>query len=102
MPRLEGITGLAEADTSSAAPDLALAALAATKSYTTSAVIVFLLYWLFWLPGLIFNLVYLRDARRMERLAGTSLPGAGCLTIMLAVNLIGLVLVGVIGYILLR
>ncbi|MCY4526941.1 MAG: hypothetical protein OXB89_10075 [Anaerolineaceae bacterium] len=54
-------------------------ALARDKSYTTSAFVTLVAYWLMWLPGLILNIVYLREARENERVAGHSLPGVGCL-----------------------
>jgi len=62
------------------------------KSYTGSAVLVFFLYWLFYLPGLIVNYMYLQEAKRMEKVAGKSLPGTGCLSVMLWVNVIAIVL----------
>jgi hypothetical protein len=57
------------------------------KSYTGNAVITFILYWLFWLPGLIVNYMFYSEAKNMERKAGQSLPGVGCLTIMLYLNI---------------
>ncbi|MEW5945296.1 MAG: hypothetical protein AB1742_03775 [bacterium] len=58
--------------------------LARMKSYTGAAVLVFVLYWFFWLPGLIVNYIYMKEAERMEKLAGQRLPGTGCLTVMFA------------------
>jgi cytosine/uracil/thiamine/allantoin permease len=62
------------------------------KSYTGSAVLVFILYLVFWLPGLIVNLMYYNEAKRMQRIAGQSLPGVGCLSVMLWLNVIAIVL----------
>jgi CDP-diglyceride synthetase len=62
------------------------------KSYTGNAVLTFILYWFFWLPGLIVNYMFYSEAKRMERTAGQSLPGVGCLSIMLFLNAIVLVL----------
>lgn len=62
------------------------------KSYTGSAFIAFFLYWLLWLPGLIANYMFYSEAKRMERTAGQSLPGVGCLSIMLWLNIISVVL----------
>jgi len=62
------------------------------KSYTGPSVLVFILYWLFWLPGLIVNYMYYKEAKRMEQLAGESLPGVGCLSVMLWLNVIGIAL----------
>jgi hypothetical protein len=67
-------------------------AMAKTKSYTGAAVLVFILYWVFWLPGFIVNLIYYNEAKKMEKVAGQSLPGMGCLTIQLALGIIGLIL----------
>jgi hypothetical protein len=79
-------------------------AIARTKSYTTQAVLTFVLYLVFWLPGVIANVLFLMDAKDMEKRAGHSLPGVGCLTFMLiaqAVALLGggacFVLVMVLG-----
>ena len=66
--------------------------MARMKSYTGSAVLTFFLYLLFWFPGLIVNFVYLNEAKRMEKVAGQSLPGTGCLSVMLWLNIIGFAL----------
>jgi hypothetical protein len=63
-------------------------AMASTKSYVGSAVVTFVAYMFFWLPGLIFNIMYLQDARRMERVAGHSLSGVGCLWLLLILNVV--------------
>ncbi len=67
-------------------------AAARMKSYTGSAVIVFVLYIFFFLPGLIVNYIYYKEAKRMQQIAGQSLPGQGCLGFMLWLNVIFLVL----------
>jgi len=67
-------------------------ALAGSKSYVSAAVITFVAYIFFWLPGLIFNIMYINDARRTQEIAGHSLPGVGCLWALLIINLLGLVL----------
>lgn len=69
---------------------------ARTKSYTTQAVITMLLYFVFWLPGLIANVLFLMDARRMQRIAGQSLSGVGCLWILLAIQIIPVLIACVI------
>lgn len=66
------------------------------KSYTGAAVVVFILYWLFWLPGTVVNYVYYQEAKRMERIAGNSLPGVGCLSALLWLNVVG-VAVALVG-----
>lgn len=65
-------------------------ALARDKSYTTSAIITLIAYWVMWLPGLILNVIFLREARANERIAGHSLPGVGCLRWLLILNLVWL------------
>jgi hypothetical protein len=67
-------------------------AIAQNKSYVSSAVITFVTYWFLWLPGLIFNIMYLQDARKSERIAGQSLPGTGCLWILLIINVLAVLL----------
>lgn len=49
------------------------------QSYTSKAVIALVLYFVLWIPGLIANILFYSEAKRMERIAGNSLPGAGCL-----------------------
>jgi len=61
----------------------ASAAAARLKSYTGQAIVALVVYFIFWPVGLILNLVWRSEAKRMERVAGTSLPGAGCLTWLL-------------------
>lgn len=58
-------------------------ALARTKSYIGPAVLVFFLYTLLYIPGLIINRMYLTEAHEMEQIAGRKLPGTGCLTTLL-------------------
>jgi len=58
-------------------------AMARMKSYIGPAVLVFFLYQIFYLPGLIINLMYLREAKQMEQVAGSELPGTGCLSMMI-------------------
>ena len=65
------------------------------KSYTAAAVLVFFLYWLFYLPGLIVNYIYWKEAKEMEELAGQPLPGRGCLAAMLCFS-VGIIVLGVL------
>ena len=71
-------------------------AAARVKSYTGPSILVLVLYLFLWLPGFIANILYYSDAKRMERVAGHSLPGSGCLTVMLWLNVISFVL-GILG-----
>lgn len=63
-------------------------AMAMNTSYVTPAVITFVAYLFFWFPGLIFNIMYLQDARKKQQQAGTSLSGVGCLWILLIMNFV--------------
>ena len=72
-------------------------ATARLKSFTGPAVLVFFLYWLFYLPGLIVNIMYVNEAKRTEMIAGQKLPGTGCLSIMLWLNIIGIIILVVAG-----
>jgi hypothetical protein len=71
-------------------------AAARLPSFTTKAVAVLALYWMFWIPGFIANVVFHNEARRMERIAGERLPGSGCLATMLWLNIV-LLAIGLIG-----
>jgi hypothetical protein len=66
-------------------------AAARMKSYTGSAILVFFLYWVFWLPGLIANYLFYTEAKKMQKVAGQSLPGMGCLSLMLWINVLAIV-----------
>lgn len=74
---------------------------AATRSYTTPAVITLVLYFVLWIPGLIANLVYWNSARQAEMLTGQAPEGKGCLTALLwvfiIIPLIGIALFVVFG-----
>ena len=52
------------------------------KSYTSAALVTLFLYALI-VPGLIANVLYYREAKERERIAGRTLPGVGFLTVML-------------------
>ena len=70
------------------------------KSYTGAAILVFILYWLFYLPGLIANYIYYQEAKRMERMAGHALPGSGCLAFMFWINVASfaaILIAGILG-----
>ena len=49
------------------------------QSFTNKAVIAFLLYWLGYVPGLIFNVMFLIEAHRVEGETGRTPSGYGCL-----------------------
>ena len=54
-------------------------AVARNKSYVGPAVLTFFLYLLFWIPGLIVNLIYFIDARKKAKIIGAKPSGYGCL-----------------------
>jgi len=58
-------------------------ALASQKSFVTPALLTFLLYVFFYLPGLIFNIIYLQEAEKTARISGEKPSGMGCLQVML-------------------
>ncbi|MFL5761117.1 MAG: zinc-ribbon domain-containing protein [Thermomicrobiales bacterium] len=58
---------------------------AAKRSFLTEAIITFVCYLVFWFPGLIINLVYLREANQVERTTGRAPSGKGCLLALLVV-----------------
>jgi uncharacterized protein involved in cysteine biosynthesis len=60
-------------------------AAAAGRSFTSPAIITLILYFVLWIPGLIANIVFWREAKRVEKLIGRSPEGLGCLTWMLVV-----------------
>jgi hypothetical protein len=57
-------------------------AAARLKSYTDKVVIVIILYFILFLPGLIANSIWHEDGKRMERIAGQALPGVAALGLM--------------------
>ena len=60
------------------------AAMAMQKSYVgTSCLLLFVLYPMFYLPGLIMNIVYLNEAKRIKKLAGIAPTGTGFLSFLL-------------------
>ena len=73
--------------------------LARQKSYTYACVVTMLLYCFLWVPGLIANFLFLKEAERMEVLAGEPLPGAGWLRFMWMVAVaLALLFTFAIGY----
>ncbi len=67
---------------------------AAQKNYTTNAVWGLLLYFFFWVPGLLVNCYYLYDAYQTRRVIGRNPQGMGCLwTTLLLFNGIPLLIV---------
>lgn len=63
---------------------------AGMKSYIGPSILVFFLYLLFYVPGLITNYIFRKEAKRMEKLAGQKLPGTGCLGFMFWLNILNI------------
>ncbi len=61
------------------------------QSFTTKAVIAFLLYWLGYVPGLTFNIMFLMEAHRVQRETQRTPSGLGCLWATLVGGLIPLI-----------
>lgn len=55
------------------------------KSFTTQAVITLVLYIVLWLPGLIANIVFYKEARSIQQITGREPAGKGCLLALLIV-----------------
>ncbi|TVR71581.1 MAG: hypothetical protein EA415_11115 [Sphaerobacteraceae bacterium] len=73
---------------------------AATRDYTTPAVITLILYFVCWLPGIIANVIYYLQAQKDEAMIGRAPQGKGCLLALLLV-FNGLIALGVLVYCLL-
>lgn len=73
-------------------------AMMAQKSYIGASVVVFILYWFFYLPGLIVNAMYLNDASKVAKATGKSPAGRGCLQIMLFLGLIPLIFILIVVF----
>ena len=60
-------------------------ATAAERSFLTEAIVVLVCYLIFWFPGLIANIVFLREAQQVERATSRSPSGKGCLVALLVI-----------------
>ena len=63
-------------------------ALAAQKSFTGRAFLVWFLYWLFWIPGFVMNLVWMNEAGRIKKMTGHSPSGSGCLVFLFVMHVV--------------
>jgi hypothetical protein len=54
----------------------------AGSSFTGKAVITLVLYWIFYVPGLIANILFYKEAREVKRVTGRAPQGMGCLSVM--------------------
>ena len=66
--------------------------LAEQPSYVSSAIIAFFCYTLLYIPGLIMNIKYLREANKTAMLIGHKPKGYGCLISLLITALLALIL----------
>lgn len=66
---------------------------AQTKSYTGALVAVIILYFLLFVPGLIANVLFYNDGKRMEQIAGVSLPGVKALGVLRTLMFVVLLLI---------
>lgn len=62
-----------------------------STSFTNKAVISFLLYFMGWLPGIIFNVMYLNEANNVKKELGRTPEGMGCLWATLAGGIVPLI-----------
>lgn len=62
--------------------------IAGQKSYVGNAVLVFFLYLLFYIPGLITNFMFLQEAKKTKDRIGTNPSGMGCLQILVITHVI--------------
>ncbi|MGI9254438.1 MAG: hypothetical protein ACR2J8_11875 [Thermomicrobiales bacterium] len=67
------------------------------KSYTRWAWVTLGLYCLFYIPGLISNIIFWRSSVRYQKETGVQAPGAGCLVLLLWVVGIGIPILLLIG-----
>lgn len=67
----------------------------AQRSFIWAAMAVFVLYVIAYIPGLIFNYMWMREAEKLKRTTGEAPPGYGCLITMFVVGLV--MLAGMIG-----
>ncbi len=56
-----------------------------TKSFNNAAMFTLLLYMFLWIPGFVANIVYLNEARSIQKRTGRGPEGKGCLVALLIV-----------------
>ena len=70
------------------------------RNYSRTCIKVLALYLLFWVPGLIANLIYYKESRHMQASTGKNLPGVRWLALMLWFGaVIPIVTVGFLTYV---
>lgn len=68
----------------------------AGKSFTGPAVITLILYFILWIPGLIANILFYKEAREIKRETGRAPAGMGCLSIMFWASVVPLIVVVIV------
>jgi hypothetical protein len=68
----------------------------AGQSFTGKAVITLVLYFILWVPGLIANILFYKEAREVKRVTGHAPHGMGCLSVMFWASVVPLILLIVI------
>jgi hypothetical protein len=68
----------------------------AGQSFTGKAVLTLVLYWFLWIPGLIANILFYKEAREIKNVTGHAPQGMGCLSFMFWVSVIPLILLVVV------
>lgn len=56
--------------------------LTSQPDYTTKAIVVIILYFVFYIPGLIANILWHNEGKRLEQITGHSIPGVGMLRVL--------------------
>lgn len=68
----------------------------AGSSFTGKAVITLVLYFIFWIPGLIANILFYKEAKEVRRVTGHAPQGMGCLSFMFWASVVPLILLFVV------
>jgi hypothetical protein len=71
------------------------------QSFTIKAVIVLALYWVFWIPGLIANILFLNEARSVAKRTQVRPDGIGCLWWLMIANSVFVSVFVVVGVLIL-
>ncbi len=68
----------------------------ASRSFTGPAVITMVCSFIFWIPGLIANILFYKEAKEVKRVTGHAPQGMGYLSIMFWASVIPLILLFVV------
>ena len=64
------------------------------RNYTITSIFVLILYFLFWFPGFITNIIMLNEAQKIYKDSGEHPNGIGCLWVLFIVNLLPVIILG--------